>query len=355
MDNKNTIKPMVEASILTSIFVVLTLACTAIGLGFFGYYDFLVPVFFAIIYIRCGWKYSSLSVIISILITFFILGNPITPIMLIQGSIIGLFTGYILLNMDELGNEIIVVSILSLLMLFVFDYIMRTFTNVSLVSNFDEFSKEMYLFIDKVSKMLNSGESGKSSIQILDNYRQMLASDTIKQSFFFSFSLISFGSGVIIYFLTMIASKKIKLDFYGKKYKLKLIGSLKRNVRFIYSSRKLFIIMIVYILFAELLKVFKVSSGIEYVDGFIFSLEYLFAIFTFKDSMVIIENKMIAESASVKQAKRYRILIIILFFINIKIMYIAAVVSYLVNDWNGKYRALFSKALDKNLEKTNRI
>lgn len=351
MDNKNSIKPMVEASILTSIFIVLTLASTAMGLGFFGYYDFLVPVFFAIIYIRCGWKYSSLSVIISILITFFVLGNPMTPIMLIQGSIIGLFTGYILLEKSELGNEIILLSILSLLMMFVFDYLMRSFTNVSLISNFDEFSKEIYSFIDKISKVLISEGSNKSSLQVLENYRQTIESKTIKQSFLFSFSLISFASGIIIYFLTMIVSKKIKLDFGVKKYKLNLISTLKKNIRFIYSTRKLFIIMIVYILFAELLKVFKVSFRVEYIENFIFSLEYLFTIFTFKDSMVIIENKMIAESGSVKQAKRYRILIIVLFFINIKIMYIAAVVSYLVNDWNGKYRDLFSRALDRNLEK----
>lgn len=351
MENKNAIKSMVEASIMTSMFIVLTLACTAIGLGFLGYYDFLVPVFFAIIYIRSGWKYSSLSVIISILITFFILGNPITPIMLIQGSIIGLFTGYVLLNKDELGNEIILVSILSLLMLFVFDHIMRTFTNVSLVSNFDEFSKEIYLFLDKISEMISSGKSSKSSMNILNNYRSLIESDTIKQSFFFSFSLISFASGVIIYFLTMIVSKKININFYNNRYKLNLISSLKKNIRFIYSSRKLFILMIVYILFSELLKVFKLSSGIEYIDGFIFSLEYLFVIFTFKDSMIIIENKMIAENASVKQAKRYRWVIIILFFVNIKIMYIAAIVTYLVNDWNGKYRNIFSNALYKNLER----
>lgn len=344
------IKAMIEASILTSIFIVITLISNLLGIGFLGYYDFLVPVFFAVIYIKTGWKYSSLSVIASSIVLLFILGNPISSIMVIQGAILGISTGFILSRFDCIGDEIIFVSIISLFTLFIFDFILRTFTNISIVSNFSEFSKDMSQIIDKSISMINSNGGNDKAISILENYRAMIGSNMIKQTFYFVFGLTSVGSGIIVYFLTLISVKKLKISIPGHSYKLNMIGSMKKNIRFVLSSRKMFIIMIVYVLFAEILKFIKFKTGIEYIDGIIFSLEYIFTIFTFKDSIVITENKMISESGSIRSVRWYRVFMVVALLFNVKLMYIVAVVNYMINDKDGKYRSLFRKALKRNLE-----
>ena len=72
-------------------------------------------------------------------------------------------------------------------------------------------------------------------------------------------------------------------------------------------------------------------------------------IFTFKDAVVIVENKMISESGSLKTVRLYRVFMIIALLVNAKLMYAAAIINYIINDKDGKYRNLFRKALENNL------
>lgn len=346
MENKFAIKPMIEASILTSIFIVLTLVSNMVGVGFLGYYDFFVPIFFTLVFIRSGSKYGFLSIISSTVIIFIILGNPITSLMILQGAILGMVNGYLILRFKSIGDELILISICSLLVLFIFDFILRTFTNISLVSSFGEFSKDFSQIIDNAIKTLSGNNK---AIEVLVSYKKLIGSNMMKQSFYFSFALMSLGSGFIIYFLSLIVLKKFKIEVPNNQCKIRLIGSFKKNIRFIFASKKVFVFMIIYVLIAEIIKILKFESSIEYVNSAIFSLEYLFTIFTFKDAMIIMENKMIAESGSIKPVRRYRILVIIMLLFNVKLMYIAVIVNYIINDRNGKYRECFESALKNNI------
>lgn len=155
------------------------------------------------------------------------------------------------------------------------------------------------------------------------------------------------GIGVIIYFLSLISLKKLKISILGNHEKIRLIGSLKKNIRFIFTSKKVFVFMILYVLAIGIMKVLKLESGIDYIDGIIFSLEYLFIS---KYAMVNMENKMIVESGSVKSARRYRILVVVMLLFNVKLMYIAVVVNYIINDRNGRYREMFASAAKKEFE-----
>lgn len=349
MNKRNSSKLMIDASILTSIFIVLTLISNGLGLGFLGYYDFLVPVFFAIMFVKTNWKYSALSVVVSAVVLLFVLGNPISPIMVIQGAFLGIAVGVALTKFDCIGDEIVFTSVVSLFILFIFDFILRAFTNVSIVSNFGEFSKEMAQVINTAIEIAGEKGTNKEAISFLESYKSMIGSDFIKQVFYFNFGLMSFGNGFIVYFLSLILIKKLKLTIKEHSYKLNLVSSLKKNIRLIFSGRKSFMAMIIYILLAEILKAIKFETGLSYLDGIIYSLEYIFMIFTFKDAVVIVENKMIAESGSLKTVRLYRVFMIIALLVNAKLMYAAAIINYIINDKDGKYRNLFRKALENNL------
>ncbi len=349
MNNINNSKAITEASIMTSIFIVLTLLSSSIGLGFLGYYDFIVPIFFSIIFVKSGWKYSILSVFVSAIILLFILGNPITSIMIVQGAILGFSVGIAFTKLNCIGNEIIFISIISLLVLFIFDFILRAFTNVSIVSNFGEVSKDISHALDLLIKSTKANGGNIELVKILNSYKLMIGTEFFKQIFYFNFGLMSFGNGFIVYFLSLIAVKKLNLKIGKYPYKLNLVGSMKKNIRFIFSSKKIFFAMLVYILFIEFLKVLKFETGFSYLDASIYSIEYIFMIFTFKDAVIIVENKMISEKGNIKPARLYRLILIIMLLINSKLMYFAAIINYLWNDRHGEFRKLFEMVLNKNL------
>ena len=62
----STTKNLTLASILTSLCVVITIFALSTGIGYGIYLDFAIPIFFAIVYLKCGGKYSILSGIVSI-------------------------------------------------------------------------------------------------------------------------------------------------------------------------------------------------------------------------------------------------------------------------------------------------
>ena len=349
MNSKSNVKAMIDASILTSIFIVLTLVSSSLGLGFLGYYDFVVPIFFAIIFIKVGGKYGGLSLIVSAMILFFILGNPITSIMVVQGAILGFSVGIAITRFNCIGDEIVFISVVSLFVLFVFDFILRSFTNVSIVSNFGEVSKEISQTIDSAIKIIKDNGGKVELLKVLESYKLMMGTNFFKQIFYFNFGLMSFGNGFIVYFLSIIIIKKLNFRINRNSYKLNLASNMKKNMRLIFLSKKIFLMMLVYVLFIEILKVFKFETGLSYIDGKIYSIEYIFMIFTFKDAVVIVENKMIAERGNIKSVRLYRGILIVMLLINPKLMYFAAILNYVLNDRRGEYRNLFERALNKNL------
>ena len=52
---------MTEAAMLSAAFVVLSVIFIGTGMGYLGYIDFIVPVLIAVIYLRCGFRYTILS------------------------------------------------------------------------------------------------------------------------------------------------------------------------------------------------------------------------------------------------------------------------------------------------------
>lgn len=61
----STTKNLTLASILTSLCVVITIFALSTGIGYLGFILILaIPIFFAIVYLKCGGKYSILSGIV---------------------------------------------------------------------------------------------------------------------------------------------------------------------------------------------------------------------------------------------------------------------------------------------------
>ncbi|NJA16930.1 DUF2232 domain-containing protein, partial [Clostridioides difficile] len=92
----NTTKKLTEAALLSSLFIVVTIIAVSTGFGYAIYLDFIVPVFFCIICLKCDLKYTILSGITSLLIISLVLGNLGTAIWASQSVLLGIMCGYLI-------------------------------------------------------------------------------------------------------------------------------------------------------------------------------------------------------------------------------------------------------------------
>lgn len=350
-----SIKPMIESSILSSIFIVLTILSTSIGLGFLGYYDYFVPTFFAIIFLRCGNKYASMGAVLSILIIFFILGNPMSPLLVAQGAILGLFTGFVLTKLDNIGDELVFTVIIALVGLLVFDLLIRMFTNISIISNMDEFSKSMREAVDQSMNLVGSMYSAEQLELVKANFEYFLQEKKLEQIMYMSLALLSFGSGFIVYFLSIIISKKLKIGIRGKEYKQVIVGRMKLFGRMIYSTSKMYYFMLIYVALAELLKSSNIEIGIDYLRAVIYGIEYIFMLFSFKDSMVIIENlRLIKYGKKKARVGWFRFMVFLVFMmVNPKVGYFGVCLMCVFMDKNNEYRNTVNKNFIERLKAAN--
>ena len=103
---KLTYGGMLSALIVAStVFVMMT------GIGYTFYLDLALPILIGLVYMKCGFKYTSLCGIISVSIIFFGLGNLPTAIWMIQSIIIGLICSVAIFRKSTLMDDLLWCSI----------------------------------------------------------------------------------------------------------------------------------------------------------------------------------------------------------------------------------------------------
>ena len=108
----DSVKNLTLASILTSLFVVITIFALSTGLGYGIYLDFAVPIFFALVYLKCGGKYTILSGIVSVLLVFMVVGDLAGALFISQSFLLGVICAYFMDKDSILMEDIFFASIL---------------------------------------------------------------------------------------------------------------------------------------------------------------------------------------------------------------------------------------------------
>ena len=107
MFNLNDTKKMTEAALMSALFVVGTIFFVSTGLGYTFYLDFIVPIFFVVICLKCDFKYSVLSGVTSLVIVGLVLGNIGTAIWASQSVILGIICGVLLQNNTTIMDDLV--------------------------------------------------------------------------------------------------------------------------------------------------------------------------------------------------------------------------------------------------------
>lgn len=261
---------MTEAAMLSAAFVVLSIVFIGMGMGYLGYIDFVVPVLIAIIYLRCGIRYTILSSITSLLLIVFAIGDLPSAIFMSQSMIFGVICVYFISKKESILDDLFYASILSCIVMIMVDFNFSKITGQSII-------KESESFI--------------SSITIL--------SEEVKNIIFYLLIIcLPIGIMILTYISTLFLGKRFGFldEISNKKYimirKFNKYGSL------ISCSRKSIFISIISILIGIILLNIKLIESIVYFRIFIKIVLCVILFFIIQDSISLINKTVYSLSRS---------------------------------------------------------
>lgn len=277
----NDTKKLTTASMMSSLFVVCTIVLVSTGIGYALYLDFIVPVFFTIICLKCDLKYTTLSGITSLFIVGLVLGNIGTAIWASQSVALGILCG-VLLNKDTtMMDDLVYGSIISVLLMVLID-------------------------------IYASNLIGYSFMKEFQGYMKYLKNKDIANTIYYMFiALFPFGTMFSIYFLALMFASKLNVLSGNSKKKFNIIRNFRNYSRFISCSKNVFYGCCVYFVIAQAFKFMNIETHNVYLKTIFISIKYLCAYFIIRDGYTIIQNYIMSKYKKVSYA-RYLTLITIL-------------------------------------------
>ena len=317
----STTKNLTLASILTSLCVVITIFALSTGIGYGIYLDFAIPIFFAIVYLKCGGKYSILSGIVSVSLVFMVVGDLAGALFMSQSFLLGIVCAYFMNKDSILMEDIFFSSIFSTILIMVIDIYTKALSGASIITEFQE----------------------------------MITWFPYKQYANFAFyCLIAFYcSGICfsIYYLSLFLGKKLRILTPNAEKKYYIFRNLKLFNRFLCFKRTTFYLCCLYIIFIEMLNIFNFEIKFIYLRVILISVQYISYYYVIRDSLIIIKDFVITRTKNVLYIRLFMWVCLLLFFVAFRIQaFILAIISCFI-DLKNSIRTHQKKIVDLFYEK----
>ncbi|WP_454052363.1 hypothetical protein [Clostridium sp. Marseille-Q7071] len=248
-------KDMVEAAMLSALFVVLSVIAIGTGIGYSLYLDILVPLIISLIYLKCGFKYTALSAITSLTIIILGIGNIGAGIWMSQSMILGLMCSIFIEKDGQIIDDMGYCSIFAcILMIFIDIY----------------FSKLIgYSFIKEFEGYANSWSFKYIKPQVI---------------LYVLIACVPAGTVVVTYLGTLVLGNKLKLlNEYGNE-KFKLIKNYRKVGYYMCCSKNIIIMAIAYLASLEVLNLLNYHIKIAYIRVIAISIKYTLLYVVLKDA-----------------------------------------------------------------------
>ena len=285
----NDTKKMTEAALMSALFVVGTIFFVSTGLGYTFYLDFIVPIFFVVICLKCDFKYSVLSGVTSLVIVGLVLGNIGTAIWASQSVILGIICGVLLQNNTTIMDDLVYGSILSVLLM---------------------------VFIDiYASKLI-----GYSFMQEFKGYIKLVNNKEVANTIYYLLiAMFPLGMMFSVYYLGLIFSNKLKILKSNAKRKYNIIRNFRTYSRFISCSKKIFRFTNIEINNTYLITIFTCVSS-------------LCAYFIIRDGYTVIQNYILSKYQKVSYARYMSLVTILILVLALKIAILFIILFNIVLD-----------------------
>ena len=298
----NTTKKLTTASIMSSLFVVCTIALVSSGIGYTFYLDFIVPVFFTIICLKCDLKYSILSGITSLIIIGLILGNIGTAIWATQSVALGILCGTLLNKDTTMKDDLVYGSIIAVLFMVLIDIYASNLIGYSFMKEFQGYIKY---------------------------FKNKELANTIYYMFV---ALYPFGSMFSIYFLALIFAQKLNILSGNSKKKYKIIRNFRNYSRFICFSKNLVYACSLYFIVAQILKFINFNINSVYLKTIFISIKYLCGYFIISDGYTVIQNYIMSKYKKIAYARYLSLLTIISLILVFNISVLVIIILNIILD-----------------------
>ncbi|MBO3444511.1 DUF2232 domain-containing protein [Clostridium sp. CCUG 7971] len=298
----NSTKKLTEAALLSSLFVVSTIIAVGSGLGYALYLDFIVPIFFCIICLKCELKYTILSSISSLIIVALVLGNIGTAIWAAQSVILGIICGFLMSKATTIIDDIIYGSIIGIVLMVFIDLYASKLIGYSFMKEFSQYTKMFHL----------------------KGYSEMI--------YYMLIALFPMGTVFSIYFLSLLLSKKLNILKGNAKRKLHMIKNFRNCSRFICCSKKVFYLCSIYLILVELMSILNINISIVYLKTITISIQYLCFYFVIRDGYIIVQNYVISKYQKISYARILSLITIVLLLFMFKVTTLVIVILNLILD-----------------------
>ncbi|NMS91345.1 DUF2232 domain-containing protein [Clostridioides difficile] len=278
----NTTKKLTEASLLSSLFIVVTIVAVGTGFGYAIYLDFIVPIFFCIICLKCDLKYTVLSGITSLLIISLVLGNLGTAIWASQSVLLGIMCGYFINKPTMVMDDLVYGSIFGIIVMVFIDIYASALIGYSFMKEFQGYSKLIYF----------------------NGYANII--------YYLMIALFPFGMVFCIYFLSLILGHKLHILGLNSLKKYLIFKNFRSLNQFLCCSKKVFYICVSYLAIFEIVKLLNIKIDFVYLKTILISIAYLCIYFIIRDSCMSLQNFIISKFRKLLYARISFLIIILL-------------------------------------------
>lgn len=317
----STTKNLTLASILTSLCVVITIFALSTGIGYGIYLDFAIPIFFAIVYLKCGGKYSILSGIVSVLLVFMVVGDLAGALFMSQSFLLGIVCAYFMNKDSILMEDMFFSSILSTILIIVIDIYTKALSGASIITE----SQEMIAWLP---------------------YKQYA-----NFTFYCIIAFYCSGMCFCVYYLSLFLGKKLNILTQNADKKYYIFRNLKLFNSFLCFRRFTFYSCCLYIILIEMLNLFNFEIKFIYLKVILISIQYIAYYYVIRDSLIIVKDFVITHTKNVLYIRIFMSICLLLFFVIFRVQtLILATVSCFI-DLKNSIRVHQKKIVDLFYEK----
>ena len=249
------IRKMSEAAIMSALFIVCSIFAISTGLLYAFYIDIIVPIFIAIIYLRCDFKFTILSMLTCLLIVGMVMGNIGSAICMSQSMIIGIMCGYVITKRTKVFDDLFYLSIVSCFIMVMIDI---------------WFSKLIgFSFIKDYNNMLISWN-------VSDRFKEVLL--------YILIATLPLGSVIMTYFGSLFISGRINSLNEEGKNKLYILKNIRRFANYIYCSKSTVYFGLAYLFLIQLKHILNFNIKLVYFVTITETIKYIVYYFLLRDA-----------------------------------------------------------------------
>ncbi|MBS6024957.1 MAG: DUF2232 domain-containing protein [Paeniclostridium sordellii] len=265
------IRKMTEAAIMSALFVVCSIFAISTGFLYALYIDMIVPIFIAIIYLRCDFKFSALAMLICLVIIGLIMGDIASAICMTQSMIIGIMCGFIINKKTKMLDDLFYLSIISCFIMILVDVLFSNLIGFSIMKDYQEILAKVPL-----------SESVKSSLVYI-----LIAT-------------LPLGTIIMTYFGSLFIGSRIKCLKEVASQKFYILKNIRKYANYIFCSKFTVYIGLLYLLIIQIKDLAGVDITHVYLLTVTETIKYIIYYFLIRDAYAYIRLYTYQRTKSIK-------------------------------------------------------